>query len=51
MQKLLHFRKGKNLTQDFHVSGAPKVSSKGQTSGETHIDGKNIRLEINNLNI
>jgi hypothetical protein len=25
-QKLLHFQKGKNLAQDFHVSDAPGVS-------------------------
>jgi hypothetical protein len=28
-QKLLHFQKGKNLAQDFHVSGALGVSSGG----------------------
>jgi hypothetical protein len=44
MHKLLHFWKGKNLAQDFHVSGAPRVSSRGQMNGETHIDGKNIGL-------
>jgi hypothetical protein len=43
-KKLLHFQKGKNLAQDFHVSDAPRVSVGGQTSGETHIDGKNIGL-------
>jgi hypothetical protein len=43
-KKLLHFQKGKNLTQDFHVSDAPRVSVGGQTSGETHIDGKNMGL-------
>ncbi len=43
-QKLLHFQKDKNLAQDFHVSGALGVSSGGQMSGETHIDGKNMGL-------
>ncbi len=43
-QKLLHFQKGKNLAQDFHVSGALGVSSSGQMNGETHIDGKNMGL-------
>jgi hypothetical protein len=39
-QKLLHFRKGKNLAQAFDVNGALKASFKGQMSGQTHIDGK-----------
>jgi hypothetical protein len=43
-QKLLHFQKGKNLAQDFDVSGALRASSRGQMNGETHIDGKNIGL-------
>jgi hypothetical protein len=43
-QKLLHFQKGKNLAQDFHVSSALGVNSRGQMSGETHIDGKNMGL-------
>ncbi len=43
-QKLLHFQKGKNLAQDFHVSGAPKVNSRDQMSGETHIESKNMGM-------
>ncbi len=43
-QKLLHFRKGKNLAQDFDANGEPRVSCGGQTSGETHIHGKNMGL-------
>ncbi len=43
-QKLLRFQKGKNLAQDFHVSGALGVSFGGQMNGETHIDGKNMGL-------
>ncbi len=41
---LLHFAKVKNLAQDFHVNSAPRVSVGGETSGETHIDGKNMGL-------
>ncbi len=43
-QKLLHFQKGKNLAWDFDANGAPRVSSRGQTNRETHIDGKNMGL-------
>ncbi len=43
-QKLLHFRKGKNLAQAFDASDAPRASSSGQMSGETHIDGKNMGM-------
>jgi len=50
-QKLLHFQKAKNLAQDFHVSGAPKVSFKGQMNGETHLMAKTCDWEINSLNI
>jgi hypothetical protein len=32
------------LAQDFDVSSAPRASSRGQTSGDTHIDGKNMGL-------
>ncbi len=44
-QKLLQFQRGKNLAQDFDASSAPRASSRGQTSRETHIDGKNMGLE------
>ncbi len=43
-QKLLHFQKGKHLAQDFDVSSALGASFGGQTSRETHIDGKNMGL-------
>jgi hypothetical protein len=43
-QKLLHFRKGKNLARDFDANGAPRVTSRGQMNRETHIDGKKMGL-------
>jgi len=43
-QKLLHFQKGKHLAQDFDASNALGASFGGQTSRETHIDGKNMGL-------
>jgi hypothetical protein len=50
-RKLLYFWKGKNLTQDFDASGAPRASYGSQMSRETHIDGNNTwDWEINNLN-